>query len=86
MKAYGDIEVYLFSLISALYIGGQSASSLARFNPEDKGLSFTLGIGGRVPYRGGFGGSNSYPPPQKISKVLQNHAKINPIVKTINIC
>ena len=48
MKAYGNAEIYLFSLISALYTGGESASSLARFNPEDKGLFLTLGIGGSV--------------------------------------
>jgi hypothetical protein len=38
MWAYGDVAVNLYSLISAIYTGGQSASGLARFNPEDKGF------------------------------------------------
>ena len=33
--------------------------------------------------RGGFGG---FKPPSKIPKALQNHAKLNPIVKTVKNC
>ena len=34
--------------------------------------------------RGGLGCSN--PPPPEIPKALQNRAKLNPIVKTVNNC
>ena len=37
-----------------------------------------------VEYRGGFGCSNL--PLPEISKALQNHAKLNPIVKTVKNC
>ena len=35
-----------------------------------------------VAYRRGFGGSN---PPSEIPEVLQNRAKLNPILKTVKI-
>ena len=37
-----------------------------------------------VAYRGGFWGVQTQPPPE-ILKALQNHAKLNPIVKTVKI-
>jgi hypothetical protein len=60
MKAYGDVEVYLFSLISALHTGIQSASSLARFIPEDKCLSL-FNLGSIYRYTVGFKPSSFYP-------------------------
>ena len=38
-----------------------------------------------VAYRGGVWGVQT-PPPKKILKALQNHAKLNPIVKTVKNC
>jgi len=56
------------------------------------GCGFFFGGGfvgvGLVPPRGrgGGGGGANPPPPPEIPKVLQNRAKLNPIVKTVKNC
>jgi len=67
--------------ICALFLGNPGF----KYQPGDSQVLFKFWPFSSIPLsgvpRGGLGGFN---PPPEIPKALQNHAKLNPIVKTVN--